>query len=116
LVSVALGDFGGIDNDELFLRAYDSADGLLDEDTATLGLGENSITLSVNSGVGEISYVLFGNENQFPNSLYFDNFTYEFSGTEPPPPPPTRVPDAGATSALIMIGLGLLGAVRRFTR
>ncbi len=116
LVSVTLGDIGG-DIDGLYLRAYDSTDGLLDEDTDSLQFPVTGITLSVNGGSGAISYVVFGGVSVFSNSVLFDDFTYATSSTEPPPPPPpTRVPDAGATSVLMMIGLGLLGAVRRFSR
>ena len=70
----------------------------------------------MNGGAGIISFVECGSTNGFSNSVYFDDFSYFTTGTEPPPPPPTRVPDSGATLALVALGMGLLGAARRFTR
>lgn len=101
-VSVAIGDFGA-DGDSLFLRAFDAAGNLLDE--ALFGLAPDAAggpTLSV-SAAG-IAYVLFGSAGTYPNSVYFDNFTYEATDT--------AVVAEPASLALASAGLGALGLLR----
>lgn len=92
-VEVVLGD-DSFDNDEMFLRAYDSLDTLLDFDTFSL-TGAGTGTLSVSSL--DISYVIFGSVSTINNSsVMVDIFTYDTVGV----PEPT---------ALALLSLGLVG-------
>jgi len=101
-VSVALGDFG-VDEDSLFLRAFDANGNLLDEALFDLApTPDGGPTLSV-SALG-IAYVLFGSDGQFPHSVYFDNFTYEAADTAEIAEP--------ASLTLAAAGLGAFGLLR----
>jgi len=94
-VEVVLGDASN-DDDEMFLRAYDSLDTLLDSDAFSL-TGTGTGTLSVSSL--DISYVIFGSISTINNSsVLVDTFTYEAVGV----PEPTT---------LALLGLGLVGIV-----
>lgn len=94
-VSVAMGDFNA-DTDNLFLRAYSVTGTLLDE--VLFELLSNIYggpTLSVSGS--NIAYVLFGSTGDNPNSVYFDNFTYEATQAVPEP------------LSVLLFGLGLIG-------
>lgn len=101
-VSVAMGDFGQ-DEELLFLRAFDADGNLLDEALLNLAIEpDGGPTLSV-LALG-IAYVLFGSTGQFPNSVYFDNFTYEAADTAEIAEP--------ASLTLAAAGLGAFGLLR----
>jgi len=96
-VSVALGDFGG-DSENLFLDAFDSADNLLDTANFSIATSvSNLILLSIASGT-EISYVLFGANGFFSNSVYADDLNFSVSVVPLP-----------AAFTLFASGLGFLG-------
>ncbi len=102
-VSVVLGDFGA-DEETLFLRAFDAADNLLNAaEFLHSETSDGGPTLSV--AAAGIAYVLFGASGAFPNSVYFDNFTYEAPDTQDVAEP--------ASLALAAAGLGALGLARR---
>lgn len=108
-VSVDLGDFG-VDPDEIFLEAYNSANVLLGASVLTLSANDELMhTLSAN--FANTSYVLFG--SRLPsingNSVLADNLTFSLSGGGGAVPEPT-------SWALMIAGFGLAGgALRRRT-
>jgi len=74
-VSVTLGDYDA-DVDPIYLYAYNSGGGLLAIDT---GVCPSSLYGGIDLSVGttaDIGYVLFWGEGLYPNSVFFDNFTY----------------------------------------
>lgn len=90
--SVVMGDYNA-DADNLFVRAYDSANNLLDEELFALASSVyGGPTMSV-SGTN-IAYVLFGSTGTYLNSVYFDNVSYN------------SVPEP---ATLLLFGLGLVG-------
>lgn len=98
-VSITLGD-GGVDQDNLFLNAYDSSNNLIDgvsflnPDTSYAGH-----TLSINSATADIAWVEFyGVDSSGLNSVFWDNFSFNKGTTSVPIP-----------STLLLFGLGLLG-------
>jgi PEP-CTERM motif len=103
-VSIALGDFDGPggDDDTLFLRAYNSLNVLIGEDTASLpgGQGPGGRTLSV-SVVG-IDRIEFGSTGVFPNSVLADNLTFEWGQL------PNNNPIPEPTS-MLLLGSGFAG-------
>lgn len=93
-VSVVMGDYNQ-DVDNLFLRAFDINNVLLDEATAIVTAATyGGPTLAVNAA--DIAYVVFGSTGTYLNSVYFDNLTYEA----------TSVPEP---ATLLLFGLGLIG-------
>jgi|GEM_PF-4556195 len=104
-VSVVLGDFDG-DSDNLYLKAYDSADVLLGESNFYLDASVfGGPTLSVSAA--DISYAVFGSNGEFPNSVYMDDFTYKTSAV---PEPATLL---GFGIPMLMIGLSKLKSLRK---
>jgi hypothetical protein len=105
-VSVVMGDYG-MDQDNLFLSAYNSSNALVDADAFVLPAGVGGgATLSV---VGSnIAYVLYGSTNTsgYENamSVYFDNFSYR--SCDPNIPEPMSV----------MLGIMGLGSIVGFRR
>ncbi|MDT7044024.1 PEP-CTERM sorting domain-containing protein [Candidatus Nitronereus thalassa] len=101
-VSIALGDFGA-DSDNLYLRAYNSANGLIGTDFDFLPSGENGgriLSLSV-AGIDRIE---FGSTGAFENSVLADNLTFEWGtlpNTNPTPEP----------SSIVLLGSGLAGII-----
>jgi hypothetical protein len=94
-VSVVMGDYNA-DQDNIFLRAFDINNVLLDEATAIVTSATyGGPTLAVNSA--NIAYVLFGSTGDYLNSVYFDNFTYDVATSVPEP------------ATLLLLGMGLLG-------
>jgi len=114
-VSVDVGDFG-IDQDQLFLRAFSASDVLLGEATDFLDFTDAVMrTLSVTAS--GIAYAIFGSE--FPSrngsSVYVDNFSFT------PVDPGTGAIDAAvvpvpAALPLMVFGLAGLLAVARGRR
>ena len=110
-VSVAMGDFNA-DSENLFLNAFDSLNNLLASDAAFLAASVfGGPTLTVASATA-IAYVTFGSSGSFPNSVFFDNFTYTATATDVPPPT-NNVPDASASAMLLGLSLCGLTAFRR---
>ncbi len=99
-VSVDIGDFGA-DADDLFLRAFDASDTLLDSAFDSLAENEQGMkTLSV-SALSAIAYVEFGSigiDNN--NNVYADNFTFNRTTAVIPEP---------ATWIMMILGFGLVG-------
>jgi len=107
-VSVDMGDYD-IDEDPLYLQAYNSSNVLLDEDTYLLPWWvDGGATMNVASGPGDIAYVVFGSGGVYPGSVYTDNFAYNArpSGAVPELPPV-------CLAALGLLPLGLLKLRRR---
>jgi hypothetical protein len=98
-VSVTLGDFDA-DEDPIYLRAFNSSGGAL---ASAYGLCPASLYGGINLSVGtstDIAYVLFWGAGSYPNTVYFDNFTY------------TTIPEP-AISALAGLGAAALMIFRR---
>jgi hypothetical protein len=94
-VSVVMGDYNA-DVDNIFLRAFDINNVLLDEATGIVTAATyGGPTLAVNGA--NIAYVLFGSTGTYLNSVYFDNLTYDVATSVPEP------------ASLLLFGLGLLG-------
>lgn len=95
-VSVVMGDYNA-DADNLFVRAYNSSNVLLNEATYFLpGAVYGGPTMTV---VGtDIAYVVFGSTGEYANSVFFDNFTYNATNNAVPEP-----------TTLLLFGLGLIG-------
>jgi len=92
--SVVMGDYNA-DTDNLFVRAYNSSNILLDEELFVLSNSTyGGPTMSVN-GIN-IAYVLFGSTGTYNNSVYIDNIAYD----------QTAVPEP---ATLLLFGLGLIG-------
>jgi hypothetical protein len=98
-VAVDLGDFGGSDNDLLFLEAFDSLGDLIDSTSLQI-FSSGMWTLSLSLATPDISYVVFGARapSARGSSVIADNFSFTVA---PIPLPP----------ALYLFGSGLLGLV-----
>jgi hypothetical protein len=95
-VSVTLGDLGE-DQDDLFLKAYDSSNLLIGSAYFDNPLGSFAgTTLSVSSPIANIAWVEFYGVGSRNNSIYWDNFTFNMT--------PVPVP-----ATLILLGTGLIG-------
>lgn len=105
-VSIGMGDFNA-DDDEGHLRAYDSANNLLDFDYIFVPSSVfGGATLTVSSG-SKISRVEWNETGSFAGAVYWDNLSYtDFQGGVPEP----------TTWALMLMGFGGLGAMLRRQR
>lgn len=104
-VSIDLGDFGGSDLDNIYLKVFDISNTLLG--STTLGCCQNIaqiVTLSLSAQ--NISYALFGSRGTNPNTIFSDNFRYE-------PSTASAVPVPGAIWLFISGLLGLKGMRRK---
>ncbi|MEM0922056.1 MAG: VPLPA-CTERM sorting domain-containing protein [Pseudomonadota bacterium] len=100
-VSLGLGDFGA-DSDSLFLTAFDGDGNTLATDTEALGAGEFSfLTLSLITTT-DIASVSFGSSGAAPNSVFFDDFSFETIAVPLP-----------AGLALLLSGLAVFGVTAR---
>ena len=95
-VSVDVGDFTPSDVDNVFLRAYNSLNALVDSAALSCcSSAPNMVNLSV--AAADIAYVVIGSTGTYPNSVFIDNFAWDEAD----------VPEPGT---LTLLGLGLLGA------
>ena len=108
-ISVDFGDFGG-DADGLYLEAYvgSGLTGNYAADQGSLAGGGSAfvydqLAVSGNAFAPEFrSFYIRGGGNDFPNSVYYDNFTFEF----------TPVPEPSSLS-LSLVAVGWLLTRRR---
>ncbi|MEX0677767.1 MAG: PEP-CTERM sorting domain-containing protein [Pirellulales bacterium] len=92
-VSVDIGDFDG-DQDDLFLRVYNSSDVLLDSDSITIAPDFTGMKTLSTVAPG-IAYAIFGGIGlNSASNVYSDNFTFE-------------VPEPG-TLVLLLVGAAIL--------
>ena len=103
-VSIDMGDFGGIDADELYLKVYDTNNNLLATATDLLPSGVQGMrTLSVSAQ--NISYAIFGGIGYLgTSSVYYDNFSFRQGSNAVPEP---------ASWAMMIGGLAIAGAAMR---
>lgn len=103
MVSVDLGDFNA-DADDLFLRAYDSADNFLGQDTLTIpSTFTGLMTLNVSfAGISRVEFGGVGLNGQ--SNVYADNFSFDMAGNGVPEP---------AAWAMLVIGFGAMGGAMR---
>ncbi len=87
-VSLIMGDFN-VDSETIFLNAFDSGNNLIDSDSLFLPSSFTGGELISVMG-SNIAYVEFGSTGTFPNSVYFDDFTY-FADDRVIPEPTTFV-------------------------
>lgn len=102
-VSVDLGDYNG-DADDLFLRAYDSANNFLGQATLTIpGSFTGLMTLDVSfAGISRVEFGGVGANGA--SNVYADNFSFDMAASAVPEP---------ATWGLLLLGFGVMGGAMR---
>ncbi|MEM9049700.1 MAG: VPLPA-CTERM sorting domain-containing protein [Pseudomonadota bacterium] len=110
-ISVDVGDFGG-DEDNSFLKAYDADGVLIAKQRLKIPANlDGMVTLSVSADV-DIYKIKFGTQksDQFPNSVYADNLTYDYTDMAAVP-----LPAGGLLLMTALAGLGLATRRRKST-
>ena len=101
-VSIDVGDYSPSDDDEVFLRAYDAFDNLLDTAAFVISAAGPGTTLTVSSATA-ISRVEWNETGSFAGAVYWDNLSYTSLDAVPEP----------ATWAMMLIGFAGVGSVVR---
>jgi len=101
-VSIDVSDYSPSDDDEVFLRAYDAFDNLLDSAFFVIPAEGPGTTLSVSSATS-IARVEWNETGSFAGAVYWDNLSYTSSDAVPEP----------ATWAMMLLGFAGVGSVVR---
>lgn len=103
-VSIAFGDYN-VDAERTYLNAYDSSGNLIaSAEFSNPADSYDSHTLSVSAA--NIAYVLFGSTGVYPNSVFWDNFTFNENPGNGGDNGGTAVPEP---ATMLLLGMGLLG-------